>query len=201
MQPDFEMYENNDQYYNTDSEDEKPLKSRCDLNSFTCTYCQKQLRTKKGLKIHQRKHTGEKLHACHVCQMKFTKRNHLVRHMQVHAKEENVQHVCDICDKTFCSIYLLEKHKSEHTEQSGEDKAEKSDETETVGDNSDGVEKENEQIKECYKSENGTYECTICKKSLSTDVGMRIHMRRHTGNNLSKCQVNTNNQKWILENL
>lgn len=182
VQPDVEIYENNDQYYDSDSDDNKPLKSRSDLNTFTCTYCQKQLRTKKGLKIHQRKHTGEKLHICQICQSKFTKRNHLVRHMKIHSKTDNMKHVCDICDQKFCSEYLLGKHMREHDEKLAEEKSE------NVIENSNEVENGNQQLKEYYKNDNGLYECNICNKTLSTVLGLRIHMRRHTGNNLAHCQ-------------
>lgn len=190
VQPDFEMYENNDQYYgDSDSDDDKPLKNRSDLNLFTCTYCQKQLRTKKGLKIHQRKHTGEKLHTCQVCQSNFTKRNHLMRHMKVHSKKDNVKYVCSLCDKTFCSSYLLEKHRSEHTENlQNKNNEEKLDDVENMAESLNEL-GTSELSKECYKTENGMYECNVCKKTLNTSLGLRIHMRRHTGNNLARCQV------------
>lgn len=192
VQPDVEIYENNDQYYDdSDSDDDKPLISRTDVNAFTCTYCHKQLRTKKGLKIHQRKHTGEKLQSCHICKLKFTKRNHLLRHLKVHNKNDNIEYVCNTCDKTFCSIYLLEKHKSEHPENSQviDDNEQKLDKPESVSENSNDLEEESDEQKESCKPHKGAFECNFCQKTLNTALGLKIHMRRHTGNNLAKCQV------------
>lgn len=194
VQPDLEIYgDANDQYYDSDSDDDKPLKARAS-DSYTCTYCHKELRTKKGLKIHQRKHTGENLHICQVCNTKFTKRNHLARHMKVHGKKDETKYACDQCDEKFCSNYLLTKHKNEHAEElKGENSDEKMEDSETVGE-SNGVEEnldEQLKLKACFNPESGLYECGFCKKLLSTLLGLRIHMRRHTGDNLAKCEVST----------
>lgn len=191
VQPDLEIYENNDQYYDdSDSDDDKPLLIRSDLNSFTCTYCQKQLRTKKGLKIHQRKHTGEKLHTCQTCQSTFTKRNHLIRHMRLHNKDDGVQSVCKTCDKTFFSVYLFEKHKREHTENLQiENNGQELDKPESTPENSNGMEEGSDEVKESCVPRKGAFECNFCQKTLNTALGLKTHMRRHTGNNLAKCQV------------
>lgn len=187
VQPDLGIYDNDQYYGDTDSEDDKPLKSRCASNSFTCTYCQKELRTKKGLKIHQRKHTGEKLHVCQICQGKFTKRNHLIRHLKVHDKKDGINYTCDVCDKQLCSSYLLAKHKKEHAETVKTE--ELVDEPEKIGENSNGVTVDGEQTTGYSKMENGLYECNFCKKLLSTPLGLRTHLRRHTGKNLARCEV------------
>lgn len=102
--------------------------------------------------------------------------------MKVHGKKDNMKYTCDVCDKKLCSSYLLAKHKSEHAEENADD-------AKTVGESSDGMVEEGDEIKECNKAENGLYECNFCKKLLSTSLGLRIHLRRHTGKNLARCEV------------
>ncbi|XP_018333380.1 zinc finger protein 678 isoform X2 [Agrilus planipennis] len=68
--------------------------SKQDKNDLMCNYCYKVLRTKKGLKIHIRRHT--------------------VRHMRVHNSEENQKYICVECGAEFAKSYQLSKHKKEH---------------------------------------------------------------------------------------
>ncbi|XP_018333383.2 zinc finger protein 883-like isoform X2 [Agrilus planipennis] len=79
-----------------------------DKNDLTCNYCCKILRSKKGLKIHMRRHT------CDICSASFTKTDHLVRHMRVHNVEENQKYVCIECGAEFAKSYDLSIHKKEH---------------------------------------------------------------------------------------
>lgn len=63
------------------------------------------------------------------------------------------------------------------------------------------VDKEGEAVKKensVSEGENGNAEeghdenkfpCKFCGKVLTTSIGLRIHMRRHTGNNLAECEV------------
>ncbi|KAF5288591.1 hypothetical protein FQA39_LY15370 [Lamprigera yunnana] len=83
---------------------------------FPCCYCQKVLRTKKGLKIHQRRHTGEKLRSCHLCHAKFTRTHHLKRHIATHNKHNSgSNHICVECGATFTNAMYLINHQKEHT--------------------------------------------------------------------------------------
>uniref|UniRef100_A0A1Y1L696 Protein krueppel n=2 Tax=Photinus pyralis TaxID=7054 RepID=A0A1Y1L696_PHOPY len=92
---------------------------------FTCSYCQKVLRTKKGLKIHQRRHTGEKMRSCHLCQAKFTRTNHLRRHLETHNKSnKSSSHVCVECGAAFSKAIQLSKHKKEHQVNSNDNEKE-----------------------------------------------------------------------------
>ncbi|KAF5269165.1 hypothetical protein FQR65_LT02465 [Abscondita terminalis] len=97
------------------SETQSNVKSTAS-NTFTCTYCQKILRTKKGLKIHERRHTGEKLRSCHLCQAKFTRTNHLRRHIETHNKSNlnTTSYICIECGATFTKACYLINHKREH---------------------------------------------------------------------------------------
>lgn len=60
----------------------KPKRVASESGPYPCEFCDRVLASKKGLKIHQRRHTGEKLRKCEVCQAQFTRTNHLRRHLQ-----------------------------------------------------------------------------------------------------------------------
>lgn len=55
--------------------------------------------------------TEEKPYECHVCTAKFTKSNHLTRHMTLHRAV--LLHKCDKCEKAFATPEHLEAHQKE----------------------------------------------------------------------------------------
>lgn len=70
--------------------------------------------TTKHLKLHERKHTGEKLKQCPICNAEFAKTSHLVRHMTSHNKPtDNYKHICPQCGMGFTRAHQLIKHKQE----------------------------------------------------------------------------------------
>lgn len=202
VQPDLDAFDDN-YYDDSDSaEEEKTVKKSTKDSSFTCTFCHKILRTKKGLKIHQRKHTGEKLHGCQICQAKFTKTNHLVRHMKIHNKNDSLKHTCKECGANFPNSYLLIRHKKVHNKKADESSAAESKDVNIKTENNDNA---SEKLGSSNAISNGIFEeldstkmnigddgmfpCNFCGKVLTTHMGLRIHMRRHTGHNLAKCEV------------
>lgn len=205
VQPDFNIP---DLYQNSDSEEDDAATTATKRKSFTCRFCQKVLRTKKGLRIHQRRHTGEKLRSCELCNAKFTRTHHLIRHVKTHSSDPG--HLCAVCGLSFMKLSHLLSHKKVHKTES----AEKSDEGENMngkGDNAannsecdditfeiheDGDDEHTDSLEEYFKpktkskkKEKGTFECKFCCKIMTTFVGLKIHMRRHTGDDLVKCKV------------
>lgn len=232
----------------------RPKKSQ--VQSHTCTFCSKVLHTAKGLKIHLRSHTGDKIKHCLFCDAKYARTNHLMRHIVTHDKP-GVKHPCEHCDKTFEQAADLMKHSNIHTEIESEkvkleqeevmiedvsellepagnsetandvkttisqdqsrandteisiDQQNTSENTE-VGedfptddglcdrfDESDGSEDlvaKDEQIEskksKSKKSDNVYYGCDLCNKVLSTQRGLKIHLRKHIGTtNTVECKV------------
>jgi KRAB domain-containing zinc finger protein len=208
VQPDFNIP---DLFQDSDSDDDDTSDKRKSSSSFTCPFCQKVLRTKKGLRIHQRRHTGDKLRSCHMCNAQFTRSHHLIRHMKTHVKTD-AGHLCAECGMSFMKLSNLLSHKKMHKSDSGE----KSDDGEngqqsTAADNNsdcdneitleineddDDDEDEEDALDEYFKpktksskKDKGTYECKYCFKIMTTFVGLKIHMRRHTGSDLAKCKL------------
>ncbi|XP_023017036.1 uncharacterized protein isoform X2 [Leptinotarsa decemlineata] len=214
-------------------------------DSLACTYCKKVLHTKKGLRVHLRSHTGEKLRYCLFCDAKYTRTNHLIRHITTHDKP-GLTHPCESCDKVYDAAADLYRHSKEHEDVVSDEKdssreqsikieadeiktevVNEAEPTETAEktitadasqeadqmfledfpmsdgddrDDSDGdfifeedLDKDKKSSKKKKNSpkvdDKAIYECKECTKVMTTYIGLKIHMRRHTGADLSTCKL------------
>lgn len=216
---DMDMYDN-DPYsdaesqhsnYSTTVKKKKKVKGSSKVKHRQCKYCNKVLTTKEGLKLHERRHTGEKLKSCPICNASFAKSNHLVRHMSSHNKPtEQYKHTCEECGMGFTKAFHLVKHKREHKNETdnadNQENLEGSTSNTTV--DATGVKTEVEDPEEEAEAaptelpklrpkkeadETKLHPCKVCNKLLTTAAGLQIHMRRHTGDKLSTCYVNSVN--------
>lgn len=79
---------------------------------FACMYCGKCVRSKENLKLHIRKHTGEKPFQCLFCLRAFGGKSDLTRHLRIHTGEKPYE--CDVCGKKFARADYLSKHITTH---------------------------------------------------------------------------------------
>ncbi|XP_071629579.1 zinc finger and BTB domain-containing protein 41-like [Temnothorax longispinosus] len=80
---------------------------------YLCALCGKELKTAKGLEIHNRSHTGEKPYTCEVCGKCFACETLLRTHKVTHTGER--KYSCDQCGKAFTQRSTLVVHKRYHT--------------------------------------------------------------------------------------
>ncbi|XP_047039367.1 zinc finger protein 431-like [Helicoverpa zea] len=78
-----------------------------------CTECGYRFFSKKALKAHMVKHTGERIYSCEVCQKSYARKYTLREHMRIHNNDRRFK--CEVCNMTFvqkCSLksHLLSNH-------------------------------------------------------------------------------------------
>lgn len=137
--------------------------SKCVRERFECHLCGRAPKTPKALKNHMiSKHTGLKRYKCNFCSRKFQRKYNLKRHIVTHTKVGWVK--CRYCPKEFIDKKYRQKH--EHA---------------------------CKRTYECYlcktmipsfkklhgqhmKTHVGRYQCTHCKKSLSSPRTFDLHV-------------------------
>lgn len=102
---------------------------------FACPFCGKCVRSKENLKLHVRKHTGERPFVCLFCGRAFGGKSDLTRHLRIHtgkswvcfnhSDEMNVPFLagerpyhCESCGKCFARADYLSKHLTTHVHNS-----------------------------------------------------------------------------------
>ncbi|XP_050440998.1 GDNF-inducible zinc finger protein 1-like [Adelges cooleyi] len=86
--------------------------SNNNVKSFACPFCGKCVRSKENLKLHVRKHTGERPFACLFCGRAFGGKSDLTRHLRIHTGERPYH--CEMCGKCFARADYLSKHLTTH---------------------------------------------------------------------------------------
>ena len=77
--------------------------------------CSKAFKTKKAKTLHKRKHTGNFLKKCGVCDKGVFSERDFKDHVASH--EDNPLYRCEVCDKGFSHHFSLTRHMEMHTAQ------------------------------------------------------------------------------------
>lgn len=89
-----------------------PSERQRERQLFACSFCSKTVRSKENLKLHVRKHTGERPFACLFCGRAFGGKSDLTRHVRIHTGERPYH--CEMCGKCFARADYLSKHLTTH---------------------------------------------------------------------------------------
>ncbi|XP_064629652.1 zinc finger protein 420-like [Lineus longissimus] len=74
---------------------------------YVCKICGVTLRASHGLKMHMRRHTGEKPYVCPQCDRAFPHKNSLQRHVRLHGQ---TPYKCPTCGMGFIQAISLRQH-------------------------------------------------------------------------------------------
>ncbi|XP_071439288.1 zinc finger protein 37-like [Hetaerina americana] len=77
-----------------------------------CPFCRKGFRSRENLRLHVRKHTGERPFECSVCGRAFGGKSDMTRHLRIHTGERPYR--CNVCSKRFARADYLSKHLTTH---------------------------------------------------------------------------------------
>ncbi|XP_049822361.1 zinc finger protein 470-like isoform X3 [Aethina tumida] len=190
--------------------------------TFTCTYCNKDLQTKKGLRLHERKHTGnndkpEQEHGCEDCDEKFSSASELVEHAKTHEEDNELKlevTVGELAQNKNVEIELSDSWKDEFKDEKTEKNKDIKEDIENefnnddtnnddsffdTNDHSELSDNETDNVDDLFNvkskkdktdvKDKAVYECKECSKFMTTYVGLKIHMRRHTGDDLQTCKL------------
>ena len=87
---------------------------RCCVKKIECDVCKKMFSDPSKLKMHMRKHTGERPYICESCGCAFGHRSGLIRHIKfIHTKQKDFK--CSFCEKRFVTKQTLDRHERVHT--------------------------------------------------------------------------------------
>ncbi|CAL4195409.1 unnamed protein product, partial [Meganyctiphanes norvegica] len=68
---------------------------------YQCNQCDKAFSDNNNLKIHMRKHTGEKPYHCNQCDKTFSQNGHLKQHLRVHHGNTSSVSICKIAQNSL----------------------------------------------------------------------------------------------------
>ena len=77
---------------------------------YLCAVCHKRFKSRTGLNMHNKRHTGENVYSCTQCDKRFSSQGGLSRHMNIHAG----MYKCTECGKCCTTRRHLAVHRQSH---------------------------------------------------------------------------------------
>ena len=136
---------------------------------FECSTCFKKFTTKQSLKYHNNIHTREKPYQCETCSKSFAQLSTLKSHERTHAGKKSFK--CKTCSKWFSTASICKKHENMHT-------GEKPYQCETC--HKCFFSKHHLLIHERVHTGEKPYACKYCQKCFANESNLNRHILIHT---------------------
>uniref|UniRef100_A0A668TBE3 C2H2-type domain-containing protein n=1 Tax=Oreochromis aureus TaxID=47969 RepID=A0A668TBE3_OREAU len=181
---------------------------KLELESTVCDVCGKVMKNKSSLARHSFIHTGKKPFACHLCELRFNRRDNLQHHLnRLHpdgvAKREKQRqpHSCDLCPKAYMRANDLEHHKKVvHVDGAAEPPRPSSLLCDFCGKEfkcrsqlyqlkRHKVLVHSNQVNGEDSPSDAPFACGVCGKRLKSEALLTAHARIHTGDKPHRCGV------------
>lgn len=143
-----------------------------DDGEFICDTCQRVFTNLRQFRIHKRLHyTSTKSYQCSQCDKKYSSKNLLDEHMNMHTGLRPYK--CPICTKDFASKYTLTAHMKIHSERPRPFTCKQCGKAFFSAQNLLQHEKIHTGLKE--------FVCEVCNKAFGTQHNLEVHKIIHTG--------------------
>lgn len=143
-----------------------------DGTEYACDVCKRVFNNLKLFRIHKRMHyTTVKSWTCRDCNKKYSSRNLLDEHMNMHTGARPYK--CQHCSKDFASKYTLTAHTKIHTERKRPHECKVCSKSFYSHQNLAQHERTHSGVKE--------YVCNVCDKAFGTAHNLDVHKIVHTG--------------------
>ncbi|KAM9826840.1 zinc finger Y-chromosomal protein-like [Neosynchiropus ocellatus] len=165
-------------------------------DSTVCEVCGKVMKNKSSLARHSFIHTGRKPYGCHLCELRFNRRDNLQHHLaRLHPngvarleKQREVQTwLCEVCGKTFNCRSRLKTHEAIH---SGV-KPHRCDLCPKAYMRVNDLEhhKRTAHLEGSQPPRSGSLLCDFCGREFRCRSQLQIHLQTHTGERPHLCDI------------
>lgn len=147
---------------------------------FHCDHCPRVFLNMREFRIHKRQHyTSTKQHECPECHKKYSSKNLLDEHMNMHTGKRPYK--CAACSKDFASKYTLQAHMKIHTKRPRPYNCDECDKSFLNQQNLVQHKKLHLGLK--------TFVCEVCAKAFGTQHNLDVHKIVHSGNKPFICRT------------
>ncbi|XP_055908947.1 zinc finger protein 502-like [Eupeodes corollae] len=154
--------------------------SGAEEGEFHCDNCMRVFLNLRQFRIHKRLHyTSTKQHECSECHKKYSSKNLLDEHMNMHTGKRPFK--CASCSKDFASKYTLQAHMKIHTKRPRPYSCDKCDKSFLNQQNLVQHAKLHLGLK--------TFICEVCQKAFGTQHNLDVHKIVHSGNKPFICRT------------